>query len=377
MVSNAIPTRYKGIQFRSRLEAKWAAFFDLLGWRWEYEPSTPFSQWIPDFVLLPHEGSRVYVEVKPKKQFLEAIEKVERSSCEEPVLVLADGPDGFHASVGRYFLGWYFQKGETSRAIVTICSPRGHHFCDPALDRPHHVCDEVDQPKVMRRTRRSIDSFWREAGNRVQWKPPLPFRRRRIGTGPSGHCWTLSRTKKEPGGSHEEPARRRTRVKRWLSLGTGGLVAVAAVVVAVLLLSGRGEQEPVPALSVATEPASETAVPASATPASTSPAVVDRDCADFESWPEAQAFYEEAGGPEADPHSLDPDQDGVACERLRGAEAATPEEPVADRDCGDFATWDAAQAFYEQAGGPEADPHRLDPDEDGVACEALREGDGQ
>jgi len=26
----AIPTRYNGVNFRSRLEAKWAAFFDLL-----------------------------------------------------------------------------------------------------------------------------------------------------------------------------------------------------------------------------------------------------------------------------------------------------------------------------------------------------------
>ena len=34
-----IPTLYNGIQFRSRLEAKWAAFFDLLGWEYEYEPS--------------------------------------------------------------------------------------------------------------------------------------------------------------------------------------------------------------------------------------------------------------------------------------------------------------------------------------------------
>ncbi|MEA2669684.1 MAG: hypothetical protein QOJ33_2618, partial [Chloroflexota bacterium] len=31
---DAIPTTYDGVNFRSRLEAKWAAFFDLLGWRW-------------------------------------------------------------------------------------------------------------------------------------------------------------------------------------------------------------------------------------------------------------------------------------------------------------------------------------------------------
>ena len=28
----AIPTTYSGVVFRSRLEARWAAFFDLCGW---------------------------------------------------------------------------------------------------------------------------------------------------------------------------------------------------------------------------------------------------------------------------------------------------------------------------------------------------------
>jgi hypothetical protein len=30
----AIPTRYKGYHFRSRLEARWAVFFDALGIKW-------------------------------------------------------------------------------------------------------------------------------------------------------------------------------------------------------------------------------------------------------------------------------------------------------------------------------------------------------
>ncbi len=56
----AIPTVYKGIEFRSRLEATWAAFFDQMGWRWEYEPFD-MDGWLPDFVL---EGS-LLIEVKP------------------------------------------------------------------------------------------------------------------------------------------------------------------------------------------------------------------------------------------------------------------------------------------------------------------------
>ncbi|MBD2113765.1 MULTISPECIES: thermonuclease family protein [Cyanophyceae] len=40
-----------------------------------------------------------------------------------------------------------------------------------------------------------------------------------------------------------------------------------------------------------------------------------------------------------------------------------------DCDCGDFATWEQAQAVLNATPG---DPHRLDGDSDGVACESLR-----
>jgi hypothetical protein len=41
-------------------------------------------------------------------------------------------------------------------------------------------------------------------------------------------------------------------------------------------------------------------------------------CADFESWAEAQAVFFAAGGPDKDPHNLDPDGDGTACNELLG-----------------------------------------------------------
>ena len=43
-------TQYAGVLFRSRLEARWAAFFDLIGWRWEYEPIDLYG-WTPDFLV--------------------------------------------------------------------------------------------------------------------------------------------------------------------------------------------------------------------------------------------------------------------------------------------------------------------------------------
>jgi micrococcal nuclease len=42
----------------------------------------------------------------------------------------------------------------------------------------------------------------------------------------------------------------------------------------------------------------------------------DMDCTDFSSQDEAQAFFEDEGGPDEDYHNLDRDGDGVVCETL-------------------------------------------------------------
>lgn len=51
----AIDTEYKGYRFRSRLEARWAVFFDALGLRWEYEKEGfelgKLGRYLPDFWL--------------------------------------------------------------------------------------------------------------------------------------------------------------------------------------------------------------------------------------------------------------------------------------------------------------------------------------
>jgi hypothetical protein len=51
---------------------------------------------------------------------------------------------------------------------------------------------------------------------------------------------------------------------------------------------------------------------------------------------------------------------------------AAPSASAADKDCADFNSWRAAQKFFKRHGGPQRDPHRLDADDDGIACEELR-----
>ena len=58
------------------------------------------------------------------------------------------------------------------------------------------------------------------------------------------------------------------------------------------------------------------------------PAGPDRNCSDFETWSEAQAFYRAAGGPTTDRHRLDSNSDGIACETLPGAPSESTATPV-------------------------------------------------
>ena len=52
-----------------------------------------------------------------------------------------------------------------------------------------------------------------------------------------------------------------------------------------------------------------------------------------------------------------------------GCDPHNPHRP--DCDCGNFSTHREAQACFIAAGGPDSDPHRLDGDKDGLACESL------
>ena len=58
-----VPTIYAGTVFRSRLESRWAAFADLAGWSWVYEPFDG-NGYLPDFCFTIS-GRPVLVEVKP------------------------------------------------------------------------------------------------------------------------------------------------------------------------------------------------------------------------------------------------------------------------------------------------------------------------
>lgn len=140
--------------------------------------------------------------------------------------------------------------------------------------------------------------------------------------------------------------------------------------------------------------------PPSETPTAPPPTKEDLDCDDFTWQEEAQAVLD---ADPSDPHDLDGnDDDGIACESLPSrndgttsestpTDTSTPTETEtettatttktpsptststseSDRDCGDFDSQQEAQEFFEANGGPEEDPHRLDGDGNGQACDSY------
>lgn len=97
MHPRAIETRYKGYRFRSRLEARWAVFFDALGLRWEYEPEgfeLPGGvRYLPDFRIRGVFGNHdVWVEIKGAPAGVGDMQKVKLLSRTAPVVLCTGLP---------------------------------------------------------------------------------------------------------------------------------------------------------------------------------------------------------------------------------------------------------------------------------------------
>lgn len=173
----AIETRYGGVNFRSRLEAKWAAMFDLLGWQWTYEP-TDFNGWIPDFSI--HGSSLVYVEVKPVDEFPQGIaDKLDSSGCLDEVLIVGMRGPTWEEDYDGAMVGWLREGGDHNSfwwALAAMSRWAGEDrigFChtygsfhDRITGKYDGGCfgsDPVSQEEAT--------MLWREAGNRTRWNP--------------------------------------------------------------------------------------------------------------------------------------------------------------------------------------------------------------
>jgi len=175
----AIRTLYRGVMFRSRTEARWAAFFDELGWPWEYEPHD-LVYYVPDFVLkLDASPSGVLCEVKGCNSLEELrahTAKMGDSGWEGDALIVGSGlleigsAQPILGLIGEPTgpLGWL----EWGTARLFFCLSCGHHsvLSDEGSWRCR-VCGAVDG-HVGHAV--GAEELWGRASNRVQWRPRKP-----------------------------------------------------------------------------------------------------------------------------------------------------------------------------------------------------------
>jgi hypothetical protein len=176
-----IPTVYKGRQFRSRLEARWAAFFDLLHWPYEYEPFE-LPGWIPDFLLLG--DTRVLVEVKPVVDFPKDIADeisiaAGTAGWDGELLIVGASisPGGPYA--GDVQLGWLgelYEKGTTQSWVWSGAGAYGSRGCIGVSSHDHTWFDRIHDCFVGKDHWGSSDvgeeaiNLWTRAGNLTQWR---------------------------------------------------------------------------------------------------------------------------------------------------------------------------------------------------------------
>lgn len=153
----AHPTMYRGVQYRSRLEARWAAFFDLAGWQHEYEP-IDLPGWSPDFrveFLCGHSGC----------------EKTEGKRDGSHVLLVEVKPYFHLEQFKGHASGHYAGCGLGKNWTPELCCSAARFGANPEVTHwimshgsgggDEHLIDWVP----------NHDTLWRQAGNVVQWKP--------------------------------------------------------------------------------------------------------------------------------------------------------------------------------------------------------------
>lgn len=104
MTIKAIPTRYRGVLYRSRLEARWAIFFQAAGISFEYEPERVSlggrSSYLPDF----RTNGSGYVEVKGAEEALDKPYLIRAARVLGHLTVLGPVPDCHEGIPGRAVL---------------------------------------------------------------------------------------------------------------------------------------------------------------------------------------------------------------------------------------------------------------------------------
>lgn len=168
-----IPTTYRGIKFRSRLEATWAAFFTGLCWEYEYEPFDGHG-YIPDFAVFG--PATFFVEVKPETSYdglMSHSEKVSTGLPSATVVIVGctwkiwddAWTFGDHASGPLFQDGFGWARGMWSECAVCRRQKLVH---DTGIFTGY-PCGHYEGGHIGRPDYDLMNREWARAKNLVQW----------------------------------------------------------------------------------------------------------------------------------------------------------------------------------------------------------------
>jgi hypothetical protein len=172
-VKRGIPTRYAATNFRSRLEARWAAWFDIVGLEWAYEPFD-CDGYIPDFLV----EQRLLCEVKPitwdavydDAAIVEARGKLCHAFPDFRYEVALLGTSARRTGTSNvYFIGETADRDATAFSDLTASWILSWHKRpgEHVIRVGEHI--EGSSPLRFMRLGSDLETLWKEAGNRVQW----------------------------------------------------------------------------------------------------------------------------------------------------------------------------------------------------------------
>lgn len=203
--SYSYPTYYHNRRYRSRLEATWAVFMDLVGWEYEYE-SYDLKQYSPDFIIYTYNPTtkrkdKLLIEVKPYCSFNDfeinkVTSKIEKSLCNNynaKILLLGehlfrDSIDPNHIT-NSLILGWIGVPINKTEYQYTEAIIECDDFYNISRNQPLDFYYILNQTKssgqitgVVRygtfyetsiQEMLQVEKLWNLARNRVQWIPEV------------------------------------------------------------------------------------------------------------------------------------------------------------------------------------------------------------
>jgi|GEM_PF-4048858 len=189
----------RGINFRSRLEAKYALLFEYLNWMWSFEPED-LKGYIPDFLLHFEKNRNLLVEIKGQLDlsFREAAEKLFHSGYSSDCIFFGSTSPRWNSETklvnfcSRYVKpinhvyeytkeAWSFNKetevyyDKRKKRLWIVHENIGMGFCQDCVDyslfesKNCIVCGNKES-LIFKKELKLIEDAWSHFCNQTQWK---------------------------------------------------------------------------------------------------------------------------------------------------------------------------------------------------------------